>query len=47
MSDNPSFLQESDQFWAKLGRAPKHNHRAVRNAKRKAQRKARKINRRK
>ena len=42
-----SFGLQEDQFFARHGRAPKHNHRAIRNRKRKLQRQARKIQRRK
>ena len=38
-----SFCQQTDQFWAKHGSAPKHNHRAIRAVRRKQQKKARQI----
>lgn len=40
------FTNEEDQFWTKMGYAPKRGHRAKRNAKRKVQRIARRIMRR-
>jgi len=36
-----NFAQQEDQFFAKDGRARKHNHRAIRAIRRKQQKKAR------